>query len=390
MTFKGKAAPSCIMVISDISEIKSMSNVLSERENLLLDIADSVPVLMWLTNANGDCIYFNRAWYEFTGRTFEQERAKGWMNGIHRKDFNDFFRIFREGLGKKQRFECEFRLKESKGQHRWGLFCGEPHFSPDGIFEGLIGNFMDITKRKNMEKERRDTEIKIMAQGKLAAMGEIAASVVHEISQPLAFINANLQMLISQMQSEDSNPESLLEDLKNTENAAKRIGKIISHMSNFGRHEDFDLEHPANINNVIDNALMLLNNKLMLRSVSLKRKIPDNLPMVRCNPLKLEQIFINLFQNSIDACKEEVDASICISARKDKKNIVISFSDNGEGIPPAHKKKIFEAFFTTKQNGKGTGLGLLIIKRLVEECGGGVRCESKGKGAKFIIKLPVA
>lgn len=389
MTFRDKAAPSCIMVISDISEIKNMTNVLSERENLLLDIADSVPVLMWLTDSNGDCIYFNRAWYEFTGRTFEQEHAKGWMNDIHKMDFNDFFRAFREALAKKQRFECEFRLKNKSGSYRWGLFCGEPHFSQDGIFEGLIGNFMDITKRKNMENERRDTEIKIMAQGKLAAMGEIAASVVHEISQPLAFINANLQMMISQLQTHPEESDLLLEDLKKTESAARRIGKIISHMSNFGKHEDFDLEHPANINNVIDNALMLLNNKLMHKGVSLKRKIPENLPLVKCNPLKLEQIFINLFQNSIDACKQ-VDGAISISAGEENKNVVIVFSDNGAGIPAGHKNKIFKAFFTTKENGKGTGLGLLIIKRLVEECGGSVKCDSKGegKGAKFTIKLP--
>jgi C4-dicarboxylate-specific signal transduction histidine kinase len=192
------------------------------------------------------------------------------------------------------------------------------------------------------------------------------------------------------MQNAAPPPDELLEDLKKTEAAAKRIGKIISHMSNFGKHEDFDLEHPARINDVIDNAMMLLNNKLMHKGVTLKRNIPKDLPLVKCNPLKLEQIFINLFQNAIDAAKK-VDGAINISAKINKKSITIYFSDNGVGIPECHQDKIFKAFFTTKQNGKGTGLGLLIIKRLVEECGGSIRCSSQGKdkGAKFTLKLPI-
>ena len=143
------------------------------------------------------------------------------------------------------------------------------------------------------------------------------------------------------------------------------------------------------LGSILDNALILLSESLRLKNIQLSRQIADGLQSVFGSSSQLEQVFINLFQNSIYALKKKKDGRITVSMSNESDRVVVRFSDNGPGVPTELQKKIFEPFFTTKSVGNGTGLGLSIVYGIVADHHGTIVCESEpDKGATFTLSLP--
>ncbi len=140
---------------------------------------------------------------------------------------------------------------------------------------------------------------------------------------------------------------------------------------------------------MLDDALMLVGTRLEMRSITLIKRIDDDVPMVSGSTMRLEQVFINLIQNSIDAIDSMRDGVIDIHIHCHNDHVAIELTDNGCGMTPDVKARLFEPFFTTKEPGRGTGLGLSIIYGIVEEHHGSITCETEPeKGTKFIILIP--
>ena len=188
-----------------------------------------------------------------------------------------------------------------------------------------------------------------------------------------------------------ANETELKENLKDTSYQINRIVSIIDHLRAFGRQQDIPMRN-IHIETVLGNSLLLLGQRMRLRNIKLIRHIEEDLPAITGNEYKLEQAFINLFQNAIDAFEgknNNAEITIDMSAAKKEKAVHIKFSDNGPGIEESVKEKIFEPFFTTKEVGKGTGLGLSIVYGIIKEHNGSITCESKiNNGTIFNISLP--
>jgi C4-dicarboxylate-specific signal transduction histidine kinase len=247
----------------------------------------------------------------------------------------------------------------------------------------------DITRRTQEEEKRKEFEIKALAQDKLASLGEIATGVAHEINQPLSYIKIILESTLNDLSNNQLDATELNEDFLESLRQVGKITKIISHLRTFGR-SDVDSFNPVSLPEVLEDSMILMQERLRIKNISINKQIADNLPMIYGNHVKLEQIFINLLQNSMDALEEQGKGKIDLVMEQADDNVIVRFSDNGPGMPPEVLEKIFEPFYTTKEVGQGTGIGLAIMYGIIQEHKGSITCASEvGQGASFTIKLPV-
>jgi C4-dicarboxylate-specific signal transduction histidine kinase len=247
----------------------------------------------------------------------------------------------------------------------------------------------DISDRVLAERQRRELEVKSLAQSKLACLGEIATGIAHEINQPLSFIKVVYECILRDLNRDQLDLEELREDCGEALRQVGRITSIVNHLRSFGRSDTLSAG-PVRLATVLENTMILMAEKIKLRNITFTSDLEHDLPAVYGNDMKLEQVFINLLQNSIDALTGIEAAEIRITIRLLGDEVEIRFADNGPGVPPEIAARIFEPFFTTKEEGQGTGLGLAIIHSIITEHQGTLRLEPvSGQGAAFVITLPV-
>jgi|GEM_PF-2307692 len=272
------------------------------------------------------------------------------------------------------------------------------------VFAMILTDKLDITSQKAKKFERansllqesneelKKTQLQLVQSAKLASLGTVATGVAHEINQPLSYIKTTLQTLKEDFKLEDINPKQTMPLLKESLRQIGRISEIIQHLRIFGRAEDQGFVQ-VNLEEILDNALLLQGEQFRLNNICLHRQIDERLPHIQGNPNQLEQVLINLCQNSMDdLLKKEKKRSITVqmAASVEKGHVVITFSDTGFGIPAQDLDKIFDPFYTTKPVGKGTGLGLSIIYGIIKSHGGKIVCQSQlNQGTSFIITLPI-
>lgn len=236
--------------------------------------------------------------------------------------------------------------------------------------------------------DERRLENSLMQAGKLAAIGQLAAGVAHEINNPLTVVNANAQMLKMVMPSEDENFEAV--DL--IAQAGDRATKVVRGLLDFARQEHYSFT-AGSINESVDAALDLVRYQLQSAGIEVKRRLDDRLPPVVASWEHMKSVWLNLILNARDALQEVIgDRRIEITTRLGEVDdqIQVLFHDNGKGISPAETAHIFEPFYTTKQPGKGTGLGLATCHRIIEQHGGEIHVVSvPGQGTTFIVRLPL-
>jgi C4-dicarboxylate-specific signal transduction histidine kinase len=232
-------------------------------------------------------------------------------------------------------------------------------------------------------------ELKALTQDKLASLGEIATGIAHEINQPLSYIKVILQTTLEDFTSGNLESSEVTEDFQESLRQFGKITNIISHLRTFGR-SDVTQFTSVKLIDVLDDALILMKERLRNRNITFTMQAAEDLPMIYGNHVKLEQVFINLIQNSMDAMEEQGKGKIVITAAAENELVLITFADTGTGIAPQLHEKIFEPFFTTKEAGKGTGIGLSIVYGIMQEHKGLITCQpAENKGTTFLLKLPV-
>jgi C4-dicarboxylate-specific signal transduction histidine kinase len=247
----------------------------------------------------------------------------------------------------------------------------------------------EVEERERTEQAWREMEVRAFSQAKLASLGEVATGMAHEIYQPLSYIKVIYQSLLRDIEEGTLDLEEVADDSQEALRQVARIAVIIEHLRTFGR-SDAQIYSPCSLSAIVENALIMMGEKMRLANIELIREIEDGLPPIRANGVQMEQVFINLFQNALDALQENGGGRVILSMERVGNDISIRFADDGPGIPAECEEKIFEPFFTTKEVGKGTGLGLSIIYGIIKEHRGTIKLETgTGPGAAFVITLPV-
>ena len=253
-----------------------------------------------------------------------------------------------------------------------------------------------ISELKEIDEYDKDNSLEnqLIHTSKMSQIGIMATGITHEMTQPLTYLNNYLYTLYDDLTTDDTILNNKLRN--NLEIANKEVNRLINlvnHIQEFSRKDLEEIRIPIKFSKVINQTLLLMDDQIQSSNIRLIKNIQKDLPYATVNPNDIEQVFINLLQNAIDSLKEiENNAvlEIVIYQKKEQKIFCIEINDNGKGIDKQLKNKIFTPFFTTKPAGKGTGLGLNIIQKIIEKYGGTINCKSSdGKGASFIISLPI-
>ena len=236
----------------------------------------------------------------------------------------------------------------------------------------------------------KQTQAQLIQSGKLAAVGTLAAGVAHELNQPLMVIRGYAQELLADERLAD---KEIREDLRRIEAQTTRMMAIINHLRDFSRQSKGKREI-ADLNQIVRDSLTFLGQQLTTRNIDVVRELDPALPTIWADPLRIEQVLLNLVTNARDAMEAAGRGAITIRTERASGNrVALSVTDTGPGIPGHIQPMIFDPFFTTKEVGKGTGLGLSICHGIVEEHGGALTMESPvadGMGARFTMVLPCA
>jgi len=303
---------------------------------------------------------------------------------------------------------------DQKEELRYSELTIFPIWEKDGKISKFIEISRDITKRKREEEELthrlemmveertrqlKETHEKLLHKDKMASLGKLSASVVHEINNPIAGI-LNLTMLIKRILKDGTfeNDETQEKEIRQMnqfldlmETETRRISRIVSNLLVFSRQSKLELK-AVDINQLIEKTLLLNSNLLKLNGIKVQEKLGQNLPELIGSEDQLQQVFMNVISNAVEgmAANGTGILSIETSYIEENDHIVVRFKDSGVGIPKENISKLFEPFFTTKKKGKGVGLGLSVAYGIVKEHGGYIYVNSKErKGTTFKINLPI-
>ncbi len=246
----------------------------------------------------------------------------------------------------------------------------------DAVIQAILIE-TDVTEKRNLEANLVQSE-------KLAAVGQLAASLAHEINNPLTAIIANAQLLRRDI---PPGADDLLDSVKLIEMAGLRASQAVRNLLSIARKERYELA-PVDLNDTLHNALSLIQHELVGRPVQISLSLEDSIPPILASQDQLQGVWINLLLNAIDAIDKK-NGEISINSHYTGSEFQVAITDNGKGISVDHQARIFEPFYTTKSAGRGTGLGLSVCKRVIRQHGGDIRVESQpGSWTRFTVILP--
>ena len=355
----------------------------SEGGGIKLDfreIADSAPALIWVSNARKEGIWFNRTWLEFTGARLEEELGDGWLRHICPEDAGAIDECVR-AFGEMRPFQTEFRLRRADGQYRWMIDSGVPRFTADGRFDGFVGSLVDIEDRKVAEGQRNLLSTGLQPS-KTATLIAMASAFAHELNQPLAAI-CNYLGVARHLASRHDDPQ-LVETIDAAQTCSLRAGQIIR-----GMRATVTRARPVmkktGLRTLVDESLLLCDLTLG-GNQGIGLEIPAGLE-VHVDPVKIQQVLVNLLRNAAEACADRASPRISVCAAADGGQVRISVEDNGAGFASAGGPQRFEPFRSTKAG--GLGLGLAICQNIVEAHGGRIWVdESVAQGARVCFTVP--
>ena len=371
--------------VEDITERKSVEEALMESEEKFRNLAEQSPNIIFI-NVGGRIAYTNSRAVEMMGYSREELYSPQFdfmtlSAPEYRGDMNANFAKHVQGL---EVPPIEYVILTKNGKPINAIlttrlidFRGE---------KAILGTITDITERKKADEERRRLEEKAQIASRLAAVGEMAAGIAHEINNPLTSVIGFSELLMEQ-----ELPADVMEEIKIIADGSRRVADIVKRLLTFAR-QNKPARTGLNINALIDNTLKMRTYVLQTANISVYTCYDQDLPWIAADPGQLQQVFLNLIVNAEHAMKSAHNGGqlSIITERRDN-HIRIVFRDNGPGIPPENLGRLFEPFFTTKGPGEGTGLGLSLSHSIVLEHGGEIWAESEpGQGAIFIVELPIS
>lgn len=393
MGFNGKSYLTDTAIIaynktnSDLKKIVIISKDVTQQKEIELElqkflyVAEHTVNPVQITDNDGKMIYVNPAFIAASGYDKDEligEKPSIFKSGKHSKKFwNRMWETINSG--KSWIGDVENKKKNGDPYHTQLLVS--PVLGKDGKVIGFFGLHRDLSDKKILEKQLIHTQ-------KMESIGTLAAGIAHEVGNPLASISAIVQVV--QRSTDD---EFVKEKLSLVKSQVTRISKIIRDLVDFSRPSNYELK-VTDINTNIIEAVEITKVGSKAKDIKFSLDLQKDLPYLPLIADQLQQIFVNILLNAVDAINERenkyIQAEIKIKSHIYYDDVVLIFSDNGAGIPEQHLSKVFEPFFTTKSEGKGTGLGLWVSYGIIKSFQGDIKVSSKlGEGTTFVISIPI-
>lgn len=419
-------------VVSDITARKQAEVALWESQQRLALVIQGSNDGIWDWALPTNEVYFSPRWKSMLGYADDEveNTFSAWQALLHPEERARALAQLQAYLsGQAANYELEHRLRQKDGSYRWILARGRVLRDTEGKPVRMAGSHVDLTERKqaehqlqriNQELLRNEETLKGMVQelktshdefktvqlqliqaGKLESVGTLAAGVAHEVKNPLQTIRLGLDYLDVHFPRANENISAVLADMRT---AVSRASSIVGELLELAAPADFNL-HQEDLNPLVEHALWLLNNEIIASRVTVVRDLAEALPPVVMDKQKLEQVFINLFINALQAMSQGGVLVVATRAGRYGENlklsqpapphiqrgdvlVVVEVQDSGPGIPDANLPRLFDPFFTTKPPGFGNGLGLSVAKRIIDFHAGTLEIKNLSPGVLVTLILP--
>jgi PAS domain S-box-containing protein len=358
---------------------------------LQVGLLQHLPVSAWTLKPDGTPDFVNQVWLEFAGQTldFVGSHPEAWMTAVHPEDREVAAKSFWEGVHSGQGFAFETRsLRAQDGICRWHLQQAVVLRDPEGQVLKFVGTTTDIDDQKRAEEALRQAQGDLARINRVTTMGELTASLAHELSQPISGTMTNANVCLRKLGHDKPDLDELrtavTRIVRDAQRAAGIVNRIRSQFERGALNREF-----IDANENIRETVALLRDEAVRYNISVRTELAADLPQIVGDRVQLQQVAMNLIVNGIEAMKDVdgIREMIIKSQRTENEQILVSVSDTGIGFPSQLAEQIFDPFFTTKPH--GTGMGLRICRSIIESHGGRLWAEgAAGQGATFRFNLP--
>ena len=373
----------------DVTELINKEEALRESEERMRLVANAVNLGIWEWDLDKDEI-----WATNTRRALVGWPASGktgfedFISRVHPDDRNRIRQIVDDAIRNGADYDCEYRLVLPDGIVRWMATRGSVHLDANHKANRVFGVSIDITARKQAELEALQHREELSHLSRVAAMGELAASIAHELNQPLSGITSNAGAGQRFIDRGDVDLRELHELLGDIMADAHRAGAVIRGIQSMVK-KSVPNRQQVNLNDLVSKVVRMVKPNAMLQSCEVATLLQPNLPPIEADPIQLQQVLLNLTINAFDAMDDTPapHRKVVIATETDNDGAIrVSVRDYGVGIREEARERVFEQFFTTKT--KGLGMGLAIVRSIVESHGGTIVAENAdGGGARFCFTL---
>ena len=375
----------------DVTDQERLTEELRQSENHLAEAQKLTHTASWAWRLpDRKVVHLSEEWY----RIYGFDPAEGtpiWeelLERIHPEDRLEWRRELEGAIVEKGDYSHEFRILFPNGKVKWIHTVGHPALSKSGDLEGFVGSSTDITELKSAEQEReklRQLEADLAHTNRVSTLGEMAASLAHEIKQPIAAAITSANSCIEWLGHEPPNLDRARAAAARIDKYGNRAAEIIDRIRSFYKKSPPQREL-VDVNGIIHEMLTLLEGEAFRLSVAMRTDLSTELPKLMVDRVQLQQVFMNLMLNAIEAMKDS-GGELTVKSELQDGQLQFSVSDTGVGLPAEKIDQIFSAFFTTKP--QGSGMGLAISRSIVESHGGQLWASANdGRGATFHFTLP--
>lgn len=371
-------------------QLQDLYESLQSSEDRLRRVINTIPAHVWSTLPDGSVDFINQRLLESTGMSIEALLGSGWQSIVHPDDRARYISEWKSALAAGEPVEIEARVLTAQRDYRWLLVRNVPVRDALGVIVKWYGTGIDIEDRKRAEEALRKAQGDLAHANRVTTMGELCASLAHEINQPISGAITNASTCVRRLDREQPDLEGARAAASLIIRDANRAAEIINRVRLFFRKGVVTKER-VDINEMIQEMEILLHNEAAQHSVSVQTKLAANQPLIVADRIQLQQVLMNLMINGIDAMKAvEGPRQLTLGTQNDShEQLQVSVEDTGIGLPPNQAGQIFNAFFTTKEH--GTGMGLRISRTIIEAHGGRLwATDNHPRGASFHFTLGIS
>jgi PAS domain S-box-containing protein len=389
-----------------LSEQKQLANELDRRVaqrtrelaaanqqlQLQVGLLQLIPVAAWTIRPDGTPDFINQNWVEYTGQSVDYvlSEPEAWMAAIHPDDREVASTSFWNGIRSGRDFAMETRFRRAQdGAYRWHLNRAVALRDAEGKIIKFMATSTDIEDLKQSQEKLRGIEAELAKMTRVMTMGQLTASIAHEVNQPLSGIITNASTCLRMLDADPPNIEGALETARRTIRDGNRASEIISRLRALFSRRQATTE-PVDLNEAAKEVIALLLSKLQRDGVVLRCELADDLPLVAGDRVQLQQVIMNMLQNASDAMiglKDRSRQMLIQTQRDETDHVRLTVRDSGIGLGPQAASRLFDAFYTTK-NG-GMGIGLSVSRWIVENHQGRIWAQpNDGPGATFSFSIP--
>jgi PAS domain S-box-containing protein len=366
-----------LLLMDDVSEQMRLGEEIRRMERHLASVVESASDIVISTDIRGNILTWNKAAQKVTGYSFEEVKGRLLLDYCDPTSAARILRLFSKGASQESSSRTEGDLRTKGGSCRPVSWVFSQMMDDTTRTVGFVVVGRDLT-------EQRKFELQILESQKLAALGVMARGIAHEIRTPLAVSSSAAQFLAE----EDVTAEFRRECAEKVHSGIRKASTIIESLLRFAHPSGDKNKTPVDVLRVLKEAVSLVENQAKIQTVEVLTHCPPEPCEVLGVASLLEQVFINLFLNAINAMPN--GGILRVSAERTAGELLVRVTDTGEGISPEDLNKIFDPFYTKALPGKGTGLGLSICHSIVDQHQGSISVDSQsGKGSTFTVKLPL-